>query len=93
MHVWGQFGVIVGPQAHIEASTELGAKSLLMPDFMLLFSLHLKKKLIFRWQLKFANHFFMPIQVDGIKEIADHVTKLTRAGPGLGELLYDKDLA
>ena len=43
--------------------------------------------------MKFANHFFMPIQVDGIKEIADHVTKLTRAGPGLGELLYDKDLA
>ena len=31
MHVWGQFGVIVGPRADIEASTELGAKSLLIP--------------------------------------------------------------
>jgi ferritin heavy chain len=42
------------------------------------------------------SHFlddFLEEQVDGIKEIADHVTKLTRAGPGLGELLYDKDLA
>ena len=32
MHVWGQFGVIVGPRAHIKAFTELGAKSLLIPD-------------------------------------------------------------
>jgi ferritin heavy chain len=36
---------------------------------------------------------FLEEQVAGIKEIADHVTRLTRAGPGLGEHLYDKDLA
>jgi len=36
---------------------------------------------------------FLEEQVNGIKEIADHVTRLGRAGPGLGELLYDKDLA
>lgn len=36
---------------------------------------------------------FLEEQVNGIKEIADHVTRLTRAGPGLGEHLYDKDLA
>jgi len=42
------------------------------------------------------THFldeFLEEQVDGIKEIADHVTRLIRAGPGLGEHLYDKDLA
>ena len=31
MHAWGHFGVIGGPRAHIEASTELGAKLLLIP--------------------------------------------------------------
>jgi len=36
---------------------------------------------------------FLDEQVQGIKEIADHVTRLTRVGPGLGEHLYDKDLA
>jgi len=36
---------------------------------------------------------FLEEQVNGIKEIADHVTRLTRVGPGLGEHLYDKDLA
>jgi len=36
---------------------------------------------------------FLDEQVNGIKEIADHVTRLTRAGPGLGEHLYDKELA
>jgi len=36
---------------------------------------------------------FLEEQVNGIKEVADHVTRLTRAGPGLGEHLYDKDLA
>merc|ERR1719187_1745725 len=42
------------------------------------------------------THFlddFLEEQVDGIKEIADHVTRLIRAGPGLGEFLYDKELA
>jgi ferritin heavy chain len=42
------------------------------------------------------THFlddFLEEQVDGIKEIADHVTRLVRAGPGLGEFLYDKELA
>jgi len=36
---------------------------------------------------------FLDEQVNGIKEIADHITRLTRAGPGLGEHLYDKELA
>lgn len=36
---------------------------------------------------------FLDEQVNGIKEIADHVARLTRAGPGVGEYLYDKDLA
>jgi ferritin heavy chain len=36
---------------------------------------------------------FLDEQVQGIKEIADHVTRLQRVGPGLGEHLYDKDLA
>jgi len=36
---------------------------------------------------------FLDEQVSGIKEIADHVTRLGRAGPGLGEFMYDKELA
>jgi len=36
---------------------------------------------------------FLDEQVNGMKEIADHVTQLTRAGTGLGEFLYDKELA
>jgi len=34
---------------------------------------------------------FLDEQVSGIKEIADHVTRLGRAGPGLGEFMYDKE--
>ena len=41
----------------------------------------------------YYNNSLTIFQVEGIKEIADHVTRLTRAGPGLGEHLYDKDLA
>jgi len=33
---------------------------------------------------------FLDEQVTGMKEIMDHITRLTKAGPGLGEILYDK---
>jgi len=33
---------------------------------------------------------FLDEQVSGMKELADHITRLTKAGPGLGEVLYDK---
>lgn len=36
---------------------------------------------------------FLEEQVDGIKSIADLVSRLTRAGPGLGEIIMDKELA
>jgi len=36
---------------------------------------------------------FLEEQVQRLKELADHVTRLKRAGPGLGEHIYDKDLA
>jgi len=36
---------------------------------------------------------FLQEQVDGIKEIADKITRLTRAGTGLGEIIMDKELA
>jgi len=40
----------------------------------------------------FLEEEFLTEQVESIKELGDHVTKLTRAGPGLGEFLYDKEL-
>lgn len=36
---------------------------------------------------------FLEEQVNGIKEIADYVRRLTRAGPGLGEHIFDQELA
>ena len=36
---------------------------------------------------------FLQEQVEGIKAIADLVTRVTRAGPGLGEVIIDKELA
>jgi len=36
---------------------------------------------------------YLEEQVRSIKELADHVARLSRVGPGLGEHLYDKDLA
>ena len=41
----------------------------------------------------FIENHFLTEQVEAIKEIADHITNLKRAGPGLGEFLYDKELS
>ena len=42
---------------------------------------------------KFLDDHFLDEQVESIKEIADYITKLKRAGPtGLGEYLFDKEL-
>ena len=40
----------------------------------------------------FVEEEFLTEQVEAIKQLGDLVTKLTRAGPGLGEYLFDKDL-
>jgi ferritin heavy chain len=40
----------------------------------------------------FIEEEFLTEQVEAIKELGDHVTKLNRAGSGLGEYLYDKEL-
>lgn len=41
----------------------------------------------------FLEEEFLDEQVESIKKLADHITKLKRAGPvGLGEYLFDKDL-
>jgi len=40
----------------------------------------------------FLETNFLNEQVDAIKQLADMVTQLTRAGPGLGEHLFDKEL-
>jgi len=34
---------------------------------------------------------FLTEQVEAIKELSDHVTNLTRVGPGLGEYMFDKE--
>jgi len=36
---------------------------------------------------------FLEEQVEGIKAVADLVTRITRAGPGLGEIIMDKEVA
>merc|ERR1712121_31964 len=36
---------------------------------------------------------FLEEQVEGIKAVADLVTRITRAGPGLGEIMMDKEVA
>ncbi|CAF0848265.1 unnamed protein product [Brachionus calyciflorus] len=40
----------------------------------------------------FIEGEFLEEQVEAIKELSDKITKLKRAGPGLGEYLFDKDL-
>jgi len=40
----------------------------------------------------FLEGTFLDEQVTAIKMLADHVTQLQRAGSGLGEFLYDKEL-
>jgi ferritin heavy chain len=40
----------------------------------------------------FLESEYLEEQVEAIKELSDMITKLTRAGPGLGEYLFDKDL-
>ena len=41
----------------------------------------------------FLEGEFLEEQVEAIKELADLITKLNRAGPtGLGEYLFDKEL-
>ena len=35
---------------------------------------------------------FLDEQVEAIKQLGDLITKLRRAGPGLGEYMFDKDL-
>lgn len=39
----------------------------------------------------FLESNFLEEQVEGIKEFADLITKLKRAGPGLGEVIVDKE--
>jgi len=39
----------------------------------------------------FIEGHFLQEQVDGIKEIAGHITNLKRVGPGLGEYQYDRE--
>merc|ERR1711962_1181076 len=36
---------------------------------------------------------FLEEQVEGIKAVADLATRITRAGPGLGEIIMDKEVA
>lgn len=40
----------------------------------------------------FLESEFLAEQVDAIKELSDMITRLKRAGPGLGEYQFDKDL-
>lgn len=40
----------------------------------------------------FLETEYLQEQVDAIKEIADHVTKLQRVGEGSGVFLFDKEL-
>ena len=35
---------------------------------------------------------FLEEQVEGIKAIGDIITRITRAGPGLGEIVMDKEV-
>lgn len=40
----------------------------------------------------FLETEFLQEQVDSIKEISDHITKLQRVGEGLGVYIFDRDL-
>lgn len=41
----------------------------------------------------FLESEYLEEQVESIKQLADYVTRLKRVGPGLGEQLFDKELA
>lgn len=41
----------------------------------------------------FIENHYLTEQVEAIKEMAGHVANLKRCGPGLGEFMFDKDLA
>ena len=41
----------------------------------------------------FLESEYLEEQVESIKKLGDLITKLKRAGPGLGEYLFDKDLS
>lgn len=40
----------------------------------------------------FLETYYLQEQVDGIKEIADHITNLKRVGEGLGVYMFDKNI-
>lgn len=40
----------------------------------------------------FIESEYLDEQVESIKQLADMITRLKRAGPGLGEHLFDKEL-
>lgn len=40
----------------------------------------------------FLESEYLDEQVEAIKELGDLITKCKRAGPGLGEYMFDKDL-
>jgi len=42
--------------------------------------------------MDFLETEFLQEQVDGIKQISDHVTNLERVGEGLGVFIFDKEL-
>lgn len=41
--------------------------------------------------MDFIEGEYLKEQVDGIKQISDHVTNLKRVGSGLGEYMFDKE--
>ncbi|CAH1782225.1 unnamed protein product [Owenia fusiformis] len=40
----------------------------------------------------FIEDVYLGEQVESIKELSDYITQLKKAGPGIGEYLFDKDL-
>lgn len=41
----------------------------------------------------FLDSEYLQEQVDGIKELSDHITNLNRVGEGLGVYMFDKNLS
>lgn len=41
----------------------------------------------------FIDTEYLQEQVDGIKELGDHITNLERVGEGMGVFLFDKELS
>lgn len=39
----------------------------------------------------FIEGHYLQEQVEGMKELAGHITNLKRVGPGLGEYMFDKE--